>query len=72
MKDKPKLLKKLQSIEWQIDRIRNYLNGKKEDYEKDAVFEPDSIMSEALRLVRDSTEFLQNVGTSWRKEKGEK
>lgn len=71
MKDKPKLLRKLDAVQRQLQRVRDRLNGKGEDYwDKERLRQellPDAVMSEVLNLVRESTELLQNIGTAWRK-----
>ena len=70
MRDTPKLKKKLSDLRRDLTRFEGYLDGKKQEYESDAVFQGDSLMSEAMYIARQAGELVQNVATAWRKELG--
>lgn len=68
MKDIPRMLEKLDFVGYAIRDLRKHLEGKREKWEDPKVHEYPSIMSEAMDLIRKSTELLQQITTSWRKE----
>jgi hypothetical protein len=68
MHDAPKLKEKIKDIRRQLDRLEGYIDGKKQSYESDSVFESDHIFSEAMYLARQGGELVQNMATAWRKE----